>query len=93
MRWLFKSRADAESWYNSPEYQAIRPLRLAAIEGYAVLVDEFNPSSAQVRIQACEMRVRIKRSSQYRHRRFVVAYQIGVFSIQWLIGDTLTMNY
>lgn len=42
----FKSRADAEAWYNSPEYRAIRPLRLAAIEGYAVLVDEFNPSAS-----------------------------------------------
>jgi uncharacterized protein (DUF1330 family) len=42
----FKSRADAEAWYNSPEYRAIRPLRLAAIEGYAVLVDEFSPSAS-----------------------------------------------
>lgn len=41
----FKSRADAEAWYNSPEYQAVLPLRLAAIEGFTVLVDEFEPAS------------------------------------------------
>lgn len=41
----FKSRADAEAWYNSPEYQAVLPLRLAAIDGFTVLVDEFNPSA------------------------------------------------
>lgn len=37
----FKSRADAEGWYNSPEYCAIRPLRLEATEGFAVLADGF----------------------------------------------------
>ncbi|HYD73030.1 MAG TPA: DUF1330 domain-containing protein [Candidatus Binatia bacterium] len=37
----FASRADAERWYNSPEYSAIRPLRLEATEGFAVLVNGF----------------------------------------------------
>ena len=41
----FKSRADAEAWYKSPEYQSVLPLRLAAIDGFTVLVDEFNPAS------------------------------------------------
>ena len=37
----FRSREDAEGWYNSPEYSAIRPLRLEATEGFAVLVNGF----------------------------------------------------
>lgn len=41
----FRSRADAEAWYNSEAYQAVLPLRLAAIEGFTVLVDEFNPEA------------------------------------------------
>lgn len=40
----FKSRADATAWYNSPEYRAVRPLRLEATEGFGVLVDGFSPS-------------------------------------------------
>jgi uncharacterized protein (DUF1330 family) len=35
----FDTRATAMSWYNSPAYQKILPLRLASIEGYAVLVE------------------------------------------------------
>ncbi len=35
----FDSRDDAMAWYNSPAYQEVLPLRLAATEGYAVLVD------------------------------------------------------
>jgi uncharacterized protein (DUF1330 family) len=37
----FPSREAAMAWYNSPEYQAILPERLAATEGFAVLCDEF----------------------------------------------------
>ena len=37
----FKSREDAERWYNSPEYSAIRPLRLEATEGFGVLAKGF----------------------------------------------------
>lgn len=39
----FDSREVAMAWYNSPAYQAVLPLRLAAMEGFAVLVDEFVP--------------------------------------------------
>ena len=35
----FESRSDATAWYNSPEYRAVLPLRLAATEGFTVLVD------------------------------------------------------
>jgi len=31
------------AWYNSPEYQAVCPLRLEATEGFAVVVDGFVP--------------------------------------------------
>ena len=37
----FESREKALAWYNSPEYQAVLPIRLGASEGYGVLVDEF----------------------------------------------------
>ena len=37
----FASRDEAERWYNSPEYCAIRPLRLEATEGFAVMVNGF----------------------------------------------------
>lgn len=37
----FSSREAAMDWYNSPEYQAILPERLAATEGFAVVCDEF----------------------------------------------------
>ncbi len=42
----FKSREDAMAWYNSPEYQAVLPLRLEATEGTAYLCDEFVPPDA-----------------------------------------------
>lgn len=42
----FKSRSDAEAWYNSPEYAKVRPLRLAATEGVGFLVDQWEPPSA-----------------------------------------------
>jgi len=37
----FDSRDAAMAWYNSPAYQEVRPLRLAATEGFCVLVDGF----------------------------------------------------
>ena len=37
----FASREAALAWYNSPEYQAVRHLRLEATEGFTVLVDGF----------------------------------------------------
>lgn len=37
----FRSRDDAMAWYNSSEYAVVRPLRLAATEGFAVVVDGF----------------------------------------------------
>ena len=37
----FESRDVAMAWYSSPAYQAVRPLRLAATEGFGVLVDGF----------------------------------------------------
>ena len=42
----FKSRDDAEAWYNSPEYGQVLPLRLAATEGVAFLADHWEPPSA-----------------------------------------------
>jgi uncharacterized protein (DUF1330 family) len=39
----FRSRGDAEAWYNSPEYGEVRPLRLAATEGVGFLVDHWEP--------------------------------------------------
>jgi uncharacterized protein (DUF1330 family) len=39
----FESRDRAEAWYNSAEYQAILSERLNASEGFAVLVDGFEP--------------------------------------------------
>jgi len=38
----FPSRAAAETWYHSPEYQAILPLRLAHSQGHIALVDGFD---------------------------------------------------
>jgi uncharacterized protein (DUF1330 family) len=35
----FESEADFETWYHSPEYQAIIGKRLAATTGFAVLVN------------------------------------------------------
>jgi uncharacterized protein (DUF1330 family) len=37
----FDSREQAETWYRCAEYEAVRPLRLGATEGYGVLVDAF----------------------------------------------------
>ena len=39
----FDSRDAAMAWYNSPAYQEVLPLRLAATEGFGVLVDGFVP--------------------------------------------------
>jgi len=39
----FPSRDTAMAWYTSPAYQAFLPLRLAATEGFGVLVDGFVP--------------------------------------------------
>ena len=41
----FASREEAMTWYNSPEYRAVLPLRLEATEGFAVLVDGFMPAT------------------------------------------------
>jgi uncharacterized protein (DUF1330 family) len=38
----FASRAAAETWYHSPEYQAILPLRHNNSEGHLALVDGFD---------------------------------------------------
>lgn len=35
----FNSREEALRWYNSDAYREARPLRLAATDGYTVLVD------------------------------------------------------
>jgi len=40
----FPSRAAAEGWYASPEYQAILPLRLQAGRGEVVIVDGVPPA-------------------------------------------------
>jgi uncharacterized protein (DUF1330 family) len=37
----FASREAAETWYNSPEYQAIVPHRKANSEGHIAIVDGF----------------------------------------------------
>ncbi len=37
----FDSRDAAMAWYNSPAYQEVLPLRLAATEGFGMLVDGF----------------------------------------------------
>jgi uncharacterized protein (DUF1330 family) len=39
----FPSRADAENWYNSPEYQAILPLRVNNAISDIILVDSVGP--------------------------------------------------
>ncbi|WP_297727772.1 DUF1330 domain-containing protein [Limnohabitans sp. Rim8] len=38
----FASRAAAETWYHSPEYQAILPLRQNNSEGHLVLFDGYD---------------------------------------------------
>ena len=35
----FDSRDAMMTWYNSPEYQEVLPLRLEATEGFSVIVD------------------------------------------------------
>jgi uncharacterized protein (DUF1330 family) len=40
----FKSRSDAQAWYDSPEYRAALPLRLDATEGIAMIVDGYVPT-------------------------------------------------
>ena len=42
----FKSRDDAEAWYNSPEYGEVLPLRLAATEGVTFMADQWEPPSS-----------------------------------------------
>jgi uncharacterized protein (DUF1330 family) len=37
----FESREQALAFYESPEYQAILPIRLGATEGHGVIVDGF----------------------------------------------------
>ena len=39
----FADRAAAEGWYNSPEYQAILPIRLANSTGMMTMVDGYEP--------------------------------------------------
>lgn len=38
----FPDRAAAEGWYNSPEYQAILPIRLANSKGAMIIVDGYD---------------------------------------------------
>jgi len=38
----FESTEAAKAWYNSPEYQAVVPKRLAATEGFAVISQSMN---------------------------------------------------
>lgn len=40
----FESRDALMTWYESPEYQEVLPLRLQATEGFSVVVDEINAS-------------------------------------------------
>ncbi len=40
----FASRDAAMTWYNCEEYRELRPLRLAATEGFGVLVDGLAPA-------------------------------------------------
>ncbi len=37
----FGSKAEARSWYESEEYQAVRSMRADNSDGYVVLADEF----------------------------------------------------
>jgi uncharacterized protein (DUF1330 family) len=38
----FESSEAAKAWYDSPEYQAALPKRLAATEGFAILSQSMN---------------------------------------------------
>lgn len=40
----FPDRKTAETWYNSPEYQAVLPIRLRNATGSAVLVEGVDPT-------------------------------------------------
>ncbi len=42
----FKSRDEAEAWYNSPAYREILPLRLEATVGTARIVDDYSVATA-----------------------------------------------
>jgi hypothetical protein len=44
----FESRDTALAWYNCAEYQTLLPLRLAATEGFGVLVDGYAAPRASV---------------------------------------------
>jgi uncharacterized protein (DUF1330 family) len=44
----FPGRADAENWYNSPEYQAIKPLRTGNSISDMILVDSVPSAIAAV---------------------------------------------
>lgn len=39
----FKSRAQAQAWYDSPAYREALPLRLEATDGVAMIVDAYSP--------------------------------------------------
>ena len=39
----FESREKALAWYNCAAYREVLPLRLAAVEGFGVLVDGYAP--------------------------------------------------
>ena len=39
----FETREKAQAWYDCAEYQAVLPTRLGATEGFAVLVNGFEP--------------------------------------------------
>jgi uncharacterized protein (DUF1330 family) len=41
----FESRERAEAWYSCAEYQAVRPIRMGATEGWGLLVDGFEMPS------------------------------------------------
>lgn len=43
----FDSHEAAMDWYDSPAYLKVRPLRLEATEGYAVLVDGLPSAASQ----------------------------------------------
>jgi uncharacterized protein (DUF1330 family) len=41
----FPSREAFRAWYDSPEYQAVLPLRLGSVEGTLVVAEGFVPDS------------------------------------------------
>jgi len=42
----FASREAAKTWYESPEYRKVLPLRLQGTQGYAVLVDGLDATAS-----------------------------------------------